>query len=129
MDNAELRERRRIAQHEALHGLVGLKAGAEIEEIRAWPVGETSARFPMHPSTVKYKYAHAPAETQGMVTKILAAIIAPKVAMHGEALAGGDLELVEVWQHAWSALPGAISARELTTDATLFVMDWDKPNR
>jgi hypothetical protein len=129
MDNTELRERRRIAQHEALHGLLGLKAGAVIEEIRAWPYGETSARFPLNPWTLKYKYARSPDETQTMVTKILAAIISPKVTMPRELLDGSDLELVEQWEHAWSTLPGAISSRELRTDATLYVMDWEKKNR
>src|SRR5262245_2226937 len=107
MDNAELRERRRIAKHEALNGLLGLRAGAVIEEIQAWPFGETCARFPLNPWTLKYKFAREPAETQVMVTKILATLVAPPVVMYGEVLQSEDLRLVEQWQHAWSALPGA----------------------
>jgi hypothetical protein len=100
MDNAELRERRRIARHEALHGLVGLRAGAVIEEIRCWPFGETVSRFPLHPLVLKYKFARSPAEAQVMTTKILAALIAPSVLMLGEELGGGDLVLAEDWARA-----------------------------
>jgi hypothetical protein len=129
MDNAEVRERRRIARHECLHGLLGLRAGAVIEDIRCWPYGETCLRFPLHPVTLKHKFARSPEETQAMVTKIVASLLAPSVVMYGENLGGGDLELVEAWQHAWEQLPAAISARELRTDATLYVMQWYKPNR
>jgi hypothetical protein len=129
MTDTELKERRRIAKHECLHGLLGLLARAKIEEIRTWPYGETLVQFPLNPWTLKYKYAHAPGETQTMVTKIFGSLIAPVVIMLGEELQSEDLRLVEAWQDAWSALSGAISARELTTDARLSVMTWCKPRR
>jgi len=129
MNDTELKERRRIAKHECLHGLLGLRAGAVIEEVRVEPCGETTARFPLNQWGLKHRFARAPEETQAMTTKIVAALIAPSVVMYEEALGGGDLELVEQWQHAWSTLPGAISSRELRTDATLYVMNWYKPNK
>jgi len=129
MDNEELLERKRIARHEALHGLLGLRAGAEIQEIEVWPVGGTLLRFPLNPWTLKYHYGRSPAKVQEQVTKILASLLGPTVAS-SETLQDEDLRLVTQWQQAWSALPGErISANELHVDARFSVLVWLKPNR
>jgi hypothetical protein len=129
MNNAELQERKRIARHEALHGLLGLRAGGTIEDIIAWPYGETSTRFQLNPWTLKSAYARAPAATQETASKILAAFLGPSVLMYGEVLGGGDLELCQQWLSAWEQLPTSCTWRDLRAEAILDAMDWYRPRR
>jgi hypothetical protein len=124
MTNAELRH---TAQHEALHGLLGLEAGGMIDEVSI-EEAFTITRFPFAPWQLGQHFAYLPAYITAQTRKIIAAIIAPS-ALQSEALAGGDLDLAQRWQEAWDRLPEACSWRTLRADALLEALAWRREHR
>jgi hypothetical protein len=120
MDQTELK---RIAKHEALHGLLALEVvGAKVEDIRCED-GVTITSFPLVPHSLKRRYADLPYSTRETVKRIIAAVIAPAI-ITGEYLDGEDRVLFEEWEQAWKKLPGACSWLSLCTDARLLVGEW-----
>jgi len=124
MTNAELWELQRRAKHEALHAMLGTRAGGTVDIIHIEPEAFTVLRYPLHPSALSYQHRHFPNATRHQTIKILAGIVAPYVVTDTEVLEGSDRELLEKWLHAWDVLPGAISVRELRANATQYAREW-----
>jgi hypothetical protein len=101
----EQKERLRIAQHEVLHALTGMRCGT-IHKVTIWPSGETNISFNLHPCTLARRYGQRPEQTHRALLAILAAHMAPHIITKCP-LGGADAELVEQWRVAYAAVPKA----------------------
>jgi hypothetical protein len=119
----DTKERLRIAQHEVLHALTGMRCGT-IHKVTLWPSGETNISFNLHPVTLQRRYGRTPEKTHREMVSILAAHMAPHILMKSR-LEGADAELVEQWRVAYAAVPKAEMAwKSVLGDVAEAVYAW-----
>jgi hypothetical protein len=117
------KERLRIALHESLHALTGMRFG-HIHSVTIWPSGATEVSFNLHPFTLARQYARTPDKAYREMVAILASHLAPHVITKCP-LEGSDAELVNEWRLAYAAVPHtALHWKSVLDDARTAVHEW-----